>query len=99
NAEHAIKAFVRLRRSVDGKSSPKGIRDYLVLLSVSESCKCRGVSFLDFLRSEQTDIASFEPVSARAKNPPLPAQLNLMRLRTVLTRYTGQPTEQTGKGA
>src|SRR5262249_41874568 len=56
NGEHAIKAFVRLRRIIDGKSSPKGIRDYLVLLSVSETCKCRGMSFLDFLRSGRTDI-------------------------------------------
>jgi hypothetical protein len=59
NAEHAIKAFVRLRRNIDGKSSAKGIRDYLVLLSVSETCKCRGISFLDFLRSGQADISSF----------------------------------------
>jgi hypothetical protein len=72
NAEHAIKAFVRLRRCIEGKSSAKGIRDYLVLLSVSESCKCRGVSFLDFLRSGQTDIVSFEAVSDRPKNPPSP---------------------------
>jgi hypothetical protein len=57
NAEHAIKAFVRLRRSIDGKSTPKGIRDYLVLLSVSETCKCRDMSFLDFLRSGRTDVA------------------------------------------
>ena len=76
NAEHAIKAFVRLRRSIEGKSSLKGIRDYLVLLSISESCKCRGVSFLDFLRSGQTDIVSFEGVSARSKNPALSEQLN-----------------------
>jgi hypothetical protein len=75
NAEHAIKAFVRLRRNIGGKSSPKGIRDYLVLLSISESCKCRGVSFLDFLRSGQTDIASFHPVSARQKTR-LHVQLN-----------------------
>jgi hypothetical protein len=65
NAEHAIKAFVRLRRSIDGKSSAKGIREYLVLLSVSESCKYRRVSFLDFLRSEQTEISSFKAASAR----------------------------------
>ena len=77
----------------------RGLGTTSFCLSVSESCKWRGVSFLDFLRSEQTDIASFEPVSARAKNPPLPAQLNLMRLRTVVTRYTGQTTEPSGKRA
>jgi hypothetical protein len=59
NAEHAIKAFVRLRRIIGGKSSANGIRDYLVLLSVSETCKCRGISFLNFLRSGQADISSF----------------------------------------
>jgi predicted RecB family nuclease len=59
NAEHAIKAFVRLRKSIGGKSSPKGIRDYLVLLSICETCKCKGLGFLDFLRSKKTDIYSF----------------------------------------
>ena len=59
NAEHAIKAFVRLRRSIGGKSTAKGIRDYLVLLSISETCKCKGLNFLDFLQSGQVDIYSF----------------------------------------
>jgi hypothetical protein len=70
NAEHAIKAFVRLRRNIDGKSSPRGIRDYLVLLSVSETCKCRGISFLDFLRSGRTDITHAH-TSARAGPGPI----------------------------
>ena len=59
NAEHAIKAFVRLRRSIGGKSSAKGLRDYLVLLSISETCKYKGVNFLRFLRSGQVDIDHF----------------------------------------
>lgn len=59
NAEHAIKAFVRLRNNIGGKSSAKGIRDYLVLLSICETCKCKGASFLDFLRSGQTDVNTF----------------------------------------
>ena len=58
NAEHAIKAFVRLRRSIGGKSSAKGIRDYLVLLSISETCKCKGVNFLRFLQSGQVEVDS-----------------------------------------
>jgi hypothetical protein len=61
---HAIKVFVRLRRILDGKSSVKGIRDYLVLLSVSAEClrnlQMQGRSFLDFLRSGQADTSSFE---------------------------------------
>src|SRR4029078_9682348 len=55
NAEHAIKAFVRLRNIIGGTSSVKGIREYLVLLSVAETCKCKGASVLDFFRSEQAD--------------------------------------------
>lgn len=59
NAEHAMKALVRLRRNIAGKTSAKGMRDYLVLLSISETCRYRGVSFLDFLRSQQIDVRDF----------------------------------------
>ena len=59
NAEHAIKAFVRLRNVIGGTSSVKGIREYLILLSVAETCKCKGASVLDFFRSEQTDVDKF----------------------------------------
>jgi predicted RecB family nuclease len=59
NAEHAIKSFARLRDIIAGSSTKKGIEEYLTLLSVAESCKYRGVDFLDFLRSGQTDIAAF----------------------------------------
>jgi hypothetical protein len=59
NAEHAIKAFARLRRTIDGLSTPKGIEDYLVLLSVCQTCKYMGVDFLDFLRSGEKDIHAF----------------------------------------
>jgi hypothetical protein len=59
NAEHAIKAFARLRDVIAGSSTKKGVEEYLTLLSVSETCKNRGVDFLDFLRSGETDIAMF----------------------------------------
>jgi hypothetical protein len=59
NAEHAIKALAKLRRSISGQSSPGGMRDYLVLLSISQTCRYRGLSFLDFLRSGQTDVGDF----------------------------------------
>jgi predicted RecB family nuclease len=59
NAEHAIKALVRLRRSIAGKSSARGMRDYLVLLSINETCRYRGVSFLDFMRSQQIGVRDF----------------------------------------
>lgn len=59
NAEHAIKAFVPLRNIIGGTSTAKGIREYLVLLSVSETCKCKGARFLEFLLSEELDINTF----------------------------------------
>jgi hypothetical protein len=59
NAEHAIKAFAPLRRVIDGLTSEKGIREYLVMLSIAETCKYKGVEFLDFLRSGEKDIHAF----------------------------------------
>jgi hypothetical protein len=49
-------------------STPKGIREYLVLLSVCETCKYRGINFLDFLRSRETNIDALikeRPISDR----------------------------------
>ena len=34
NAEHAIKAFARLRNAIGANGTPKGVREYLVLLSI-----------------------------------------------------------------
>ena len=59
NAEHAVKAFALLRRVIDGLTTEKGLRDTLVLLSVCETCKCRNVNFLDFLRSGSKNIDEF----------------------------------------
>src|SRR5438552_11878339 len=59
NAEHAIKAFARLRRAIEGLSTPKGIEEYLILLSVCQTCKYSGLDFLDFLRSGETDVGTF----------------------------------------
>ena len=59
NAEHAIKAFARLRKAIEGLSTPRGIEEYLILLSVCQTCKYSGLDFLDFLRSGETDIGVF----------------------------------------
>jgi hypothetical protein len=67
NAEHAIKAFARLRNMIDGVSTPKGIRDYLVLLTICETCKYKGLRFLDFLRSGETDVEAFAAHTGRAR--------------------------------
>ncbi len=59
NAEHAIKAFARLRKAIEGLSTPRGIEEYLILLSVCQTCKYSGLDFLDFLRSGERDIGVF----------------------------------------
>jgi Transposase IS66 family len=59
NAEHAIKAFVHIRRSIGAKSTAKGVREYLILLSLRETCKYKDVDFLRYLRSGETDIDYF----------------------------------------
>ena len=65
NAEHAIKAFALLRRDFNGLPNEKGIREYLILLSICQSCKFKGVSFLDFLRSGETDVDAFAACKQR----------------------------------
>jgi hypothetical protein len=69
NAEHAIKAFARLRRMIEGLSTPKGIEEYLILLSVCQTCKYSGLDFLGFLRSGETDITSFAANYGKPKRP------------------------------
>jgi len=56
NAEHAIKAYARARRLFTGIPTTKTISEFLVLLSVCETCRNKGIDFLDFLRSGETDI-------------------------------------------
>ena len=59
NAEHAVKPFAKLRHIIGGVTTEKGLRDYLVLLSLCQTCKYIGVDFLDFLRSGEKDIHAF----------------------------------------
>jgi predicted RecB family nuclease len=59
NAEHAIKAFASLRRVFEGTTTEKGLRDFLVLLSLRETCKYKSANFLDFLRSGSKNIDDY----------------------------------------
>src|SRR4030095_13191570 len=54
-----------LRKVSGGVSTEKGICEYLTLLSVCETCKYKGVSFLEFLRSGESDIDVFIQKGAR----------------------------------
>ena len=67
-AEHAVKAFAYFRRTMDGLMGEEGLSDYLVLLSVQQTCKYRGVSFLEFLLSQEEDVEAYCQ-RVRRKNP------------------------------
>ncbi|WP_349283029.1 TM0106 family RecB-like putative nuclease [Polaromonas hydrogenivorans] len=55
NAEHAVRAFTRLRNVIN-TSSPKGTRDYATLLSIQQTLRYRGHAFLEFMRSGEMKI-------------------------------------------
>ena len=59
NAEHAVKGFAYYREVADNLLTEVGLNQYLVLLSIHQTCKYKGVSFLKFLLSGQTDIDAF----------------------------------------
>jgi len=52
NAEAAAKAFAQHRHGVNGRISEQGVKDYLKMLSLAQTCRYRSISFLDFLRHE-----------------------------------------------
>jgi predicted RecB family nuclease len=56
NAEHAIKAFASLRRVFEGTTTEKGLHEFLILLSICETCKYKNADFLGFLRSGSKDV-------------------------------------------
>ncbi len=62
-AEHAIKAFATYRNITNGCFTENGIRQYLVLLSIYQTCVYKEIDFLRFLRSRET---TFESFSARS---------------------------------
>jgi predicted RecB family nuclease len=59
NAENAIKRFAYYRQETAWLLKEPGLKDYLVLLSLYQTCRYKGVSFLKFLRSGQRDIDRF----------------------------------------
>jgi hypothetical protein len=59
NAEHAVKGFAYYREVADNLITEGGLNQYLVLLSVYQTCRYKGVSFLKFMLSGETDIDAF----------------------------------------
>jgi hypothetical protein len=70
NAEHAVKRFAYYREIVDGYFSETGLQAYLVLLSLSVTCKYKGLSFFQFLLSREKDIDVFGTAKGRRSAQP-----------------------------
>jgi hypothetical protein len=70
-AENAIKRFAYYREDTAGLMTESGLNDYLVLLSIFQTCRNRGISFLKFLLSREQDIDSFCEGKRSKQRPPL----------------------------
>jgi hypothetical protein len=65
NAEHAVKYFAKYRMLTNGRVTESGLRDYLRLLSVYQTCRYKEIRFLDFLLSRDRDIDHFATATER----------------------------------
>jgi hypothetical protein len=70
NAECAVKRFACYRRNADGQILEAGLKDYLVLLSIYQTCKYKGVSFLKFLLSGEQDVDQYLQGKRKPAMPP-----------------------------
>jgi len=59
NAETAVRFFSMYRTLADGRFTEKSIDSYLIFLSIQQTCKLRGISFLDFLKSGEKSINKY----------------------------------------
>jgi predicted RecB family nuclease len=59
NAENAIKRFASRRKLIGSSFTEKGLKDYLVFLSIYQTCRLKHLSFLGFLRSGLFDLDAF----------------------------------------
>jgi hypothetical protein len=70
NAECALKRFASYRRISDGQILEAGLKDYLVLLSIFQTCKYKGASFLKFLLSREEDVGTYCERRRKRNEPP-----------------------------
>jgi hypothetical protein len=69
-----VKRFAYYREIANGLLTEGGLKDYLVLLSLYQTCDNKGISFLKFLVSQERDIDLFcQP--GRKKSEALPYDL------------------------
>jgi hypothetical protein len=57
NAEHALRAYTRHRNAMT-TSTPKGTREYAILLSIQQTIRFRNLNFLDFLRPGSLELSA-----------------------------------------
>ena len=56
---HAIKQFAHYRMIADGMMTESGLNNYLLLFSLYQTCRYKGVSFYRFLLSGEKDLDKF----------------------------------------
>lgn len=81
NAEAAIKSFAQFRHRVNGQISLKGLDEYLRMLSVSQTCRYRNISFLDFLRKKSGIWENIHPQALPGYIPFNQAKLYVSKLK------------------
>lgn len=59
NAENAVKLFAARRKVMGTQFTERGIKDYLLLLSLYQTLRYRGLGLWKFLLSGETDLAAY----------------------------------------
>jgi predicted RecB family nuclease len=70
HAENAIKQFAYYRDRRTGVMTEEGLRNYLVLLSLYQTCRYKGLDFLRFLLSGKRNIEEFAAHPNRPRDKP-----------------------------
>ncbi|MBI5321859.1 TM0106 family RecB-like putative nuclease [Bradyrhizobium sp.] len=69
-AENAIKRVSDYRENVRRSVKEAGLAEYLVLLSLFQTCRVRDISFLKFLLSQEPDMNAFAAGKRRRRRAP-----------------------------
>lgn len=59
NAEYAIRFFAKHRRIADGRFTERSLNEFLLILSVFQTCEFNQINVLDFLLSKEKNINNF----------------------------------------
>jgi predicted RecB family nuclease len=65
NAENAIKLFTSRRKMIGSSFTEQGLKDYLIFLSIYQTCRLKNLSFLRFLRYGGFDVDAFAEAGGR----------------------------------